>query len=167
MNKLYNYLEKSGDAIAVGVGVLCILIFIIGIVTGFSSAGYDMSTDLTTMENKSDINFFNSGLILAIVLGLLCIVLMLLGIFWDLFRNFKTGSKLLFGFGALIVAFFVLYSTSSYDTGGRFAAYWSKDPFYITENLSKFISAGLYSLLGLAAVAFITIIVFEVRNFFK
>ena len=59
---MYNKLVKYGDAISVGLGVLCILIFIIGIVTGFNSAGYDMGTDLTTMQDKSNINFFNSGL---------------------------------------------------------------------------------------------------------
>lgn len=164
---MYNKLVKYGDAIAVGLGVLCILIFVIGIVAGFSSAGYDMNTDLTSMADKSNINFFNSGLYLTIILGVLCVVLMIGGIIWDLVRNFKSGSKFLFGFGILIIIFFILYSTSSYDTGGRFAAYWSKDPFYITEGLSKFISAGLYSLLGLAAVAFLSIVIFEVRNFFK
>jgi hypothetical protein len=167
MNKLYNYLEKSGDAIAVGLGMLCIVIFIIGIITGFSSSGYDMSTDLTTIEDKSEINFFNSGLVITIALGVLCVILMFVGIFWDLFRNFKTGSKFLIGFGVLIVVFFILYSTSSHDSGGRFDAYWSKDPFYITESLSKFISAGLYSLVAMSALAFLSIVVFEIRNFFK
>jgi len=164
---MYNKLVKYGDAISVGLGVLCILIFIIGIVTGFNSAGYDMGTDLTTMQDKSNINFFNSGLYLTIILGILCVALMFIGIIWDLVRNFRSGSKMLIGFGVLIIAFIVFYSTSAYDTGGRFDAYWSKDPFYITQGLSKFISAGLYSLMGLAAVAFLSIIVFEIRNFFK
>lgn len=164
---MYNKLVKHGEAFAVGFGLLCILIFAVGIIQGFNSAGYDMNTDLTTMEDKSQINFFNSGLYITIFLGVLCILLMLGGIFWDLIRNFKSGSKFLIGFAVLIVVFFVLYSTASYDSGGRFGAYWSKDPFYITEGLSKFISAGLYVLFGLSAIAVMAIIVSEIRNFFK
>ena len=74
---MYNKLVKYGDAIAVGLGVLCILIFVIGIVAGFSSAGYDMNTDLTSMADKSNINFFNSGLYLLMIQ---VDVLMLIGV---------------------------------------------------------------------------------------
>lgn len=166
MNKLYNYLIKDGDAIAVGASAILFIIFSLGIYFGATSGGYTLS-ELTNMPDKSQVNIFNSGLWMMIIMTVLAIVLMLGGVFLDIIRDFKTGSKSLIGFGIVFVAFIVLYYTSSPDTGGRFAAYWSKDPFFITEGLSKFISAGLYSLMGLSIVAFLLILFFEIRSFFR
>ncbi len=166
MIKLYNYLVKDGDAIAVGVSAFLFLIFALSVYFGAQSGGYNLS-ELTDMQDKSKVNCFNVGLWMMIVMTILAIVLMIGGVFWELIRNFKTGSKTLLGFGALVVAFIILYFTSSHDTGGRYAAYWSNPEFHINEGISKFISAGLYSLMGLTLVAFVLIIVFEVRSFFK
>lgn len=166
MTKLYNYLIKDGDAIAVGISAVLFIIFSLGIYLGASSGGYSLS-ELTDRKDLSDVNCFNSGLWMMIIMTILAIVLMLGGVFLDIFRDFKNGSKSLLGFGAVLIAFIVLYYTSSPDTGGRFGAYWSKDPFFITESLSKFISAGLYSLMGLSVVAFLLIIFYEIRSFFR
>jgi hypothetical protein len=165
MNKLYNYLVKDGDAIAVGVSAVLFVIFGLGIYLGSSSGGYSLS-ELTDMEDLSQINCFNPGLWTMIWMCFIAVVLMILGIVWDIFRNYKSGSKSVYGFLAIIAAFVVLYFTSSHDTGGRFDAYWAKD-FGITEMLSKFISAGLYSLGLLTFLAFLLILVFEIRAFFK
>lgn len=165
MNKLYNYLVKSGDAITVGVSVVLFVVFGLGIYLGSSSGGYSLS-DLTTMEDLSQVNCFNPGLWTMIWMFFLATLLMLSGIIWDIFRNFRSGSKTIYGFLAIVVAFIVLYFTSSHDSGGRFDTYWAKD-FGITETLSKLISAGLYSLGLLTVLAFVLIVVFEVRSFFK
>jgi hypothetical protein len=165
MTKLYNYLVKNGDAVAVGVSAILFIIFALGIYTGSQSGGYNLS-ELIDRKDLSDVNCFNSGLWMMIIMTILAIVLMILGVFTDLFKNFKSGSKSIIGFGLIVVAFIVLYYTSSHDTGGRFDAYWAPD-FGITEGLSKFISAGLYSLLGLTVVSFLLIIFFEIKSFFK
>jgi hypothetical protein len=165
MNKLYNYLVKDGDAIAVGVSAILFVVFGLGIYLGSSSGGYSLS-ELTDMEDLSQVNCFNPGLWTMIWMFFIALVLMLLGIVWDIFRNYKSGSKTVYGFLAIILAFVVLYFTSSHDTGGRFDAYWAKD-FGISETLSKLISAGLYSLGLLTLLAFLLILVFEVRAFFK
>jgi uncharacterized membrane protein len=165
MTKLYNYLVKSGDAMAVGLSAILFIIFSLGIYLGSSSGGYDLN-DLIDREDLTDVNCFNPGLYIMIIMTILAIVLMILGIFTDLVKNFKSGSKTILGFGVLVVAFIVLYYTSSYDSGGRFATYWSPE-FGITEGLSKFISAGLYTVGGLTFVSFILILFFEVRSFLK
>jgi hypothetical protein len=165
MNKLYNYLVKDGEAIAVGVSAILFVVFGLGIYLGSSSGGYSLS-ELTDMEDLSQVNCFNPGLWTMIWMFFIALVLMLLGIVWDIFRNYKSGSKTVYGFLAIILAFVVLYFTSSHDTGGRFDAYWAKD-FGISETLSKLISAGLYSLGLLTLLAFLLILVFEVRAFFK
>jgi Ni/Fe-hydrogenase subunit HybB-like protein len=61
MNKLYNYLVKDGDAIAVGVSAVLFAVFALGIYLGSSSGGYSLS-ELTNMEDLSQINCFNPGL---------------------------------------------------------------------------------------------------------
>lgn len=165
MNKLYNYLVKDGDAIAVGVSAVLFVVFGLGIYLGSSSGGYSLA-DLTTREDLSEVNCFNPGLWTMIWMFFIATLLMIAGVIWDIFRNFKGGSKTVYGFLAIIVSFVVLYVTSSHDTNGRFNAYWAKD-FGITESLSKLISAGLYSLGLLTLVAFVLILVFEVRSFFK
>lgn len=165
MNKLYNYLLKDGDAIAIGVSALLFIIFGLGIYLGSSSGGYNLS-ELTTMQDLSEVNCFNPGLWMMIAMIFVATFLMIAGITWNIFSNFKSGSKAIYGFLVIILAFVVLYFTSSHDTGGRFDAYWAKD-FGITVTLSKLISAGLYSLGLLTLVAFVLILVFEVRAFFK
>lgn len=166
MTKLYNYLVKSGDAMAVGLSAILFIIFALGIYLGSSSGGYNLN-DLLEREDLTDVNCFNPGLIMAIVLTVIAVVLMVLGIFTDLFKNFQSGSKTVLGFGVLVVAFLVLYFTSSHDTGGRYAAYWSNPEFHINESISKFISAGLYTVGALTLVSFLLILFFEVKSFFK
>ncbi|MBK8516901.1 MAG: hypothetical protein IPL55_11675 [Saprospiraceae bacterium] len=166
MTKLYNYLVKDGDAIAVGFSALMFILFAASVYFGAQSGGYDLSS-LTDMQDKSNVNIFNLGLYIVMILGAIAVFLMLFGIFWDLIKNFKTGSKTIMGFGAIVVAFVIFYFTSSHDSGGRFDAYWSTDPFNITVGLSKFISAGLYTLMSLTLLSFLLILFFEIRSFFK
>ncbi|MBK9735187.1 MAG: hypothetical protein IPO92_09565 [Saprospiraceae bacterium] len=166
MTKLYNYLIKDGDAIAVGLGAICIIIFALGIYFGSNSGGYVLS-ELTDAPDKSKINCFNAGLIIMIAMIIISILLMVFGVMWDLLKDFKAGVQTMIGFGVMLAVFLVLYFTSSPDTGGRFAAYWSKEPFFITEGLSKFISAGIYTTGILTAVAVLAMVFYEVRSIFK
>ena len=166
MAKLYNILLKDGDGIAVGFSALMFILFGVSVYLGSTSGGYDLST-LTDMPDKSNVNIFNVGLYTVIILGFIAVALTIFGILWDIFKNFKTGSKSILGFGAIVVAFLGFYFTSAHDSGGRFDAYWSQDPFYITEGLSKFISAGLYTLIALTFVSFLLILFYEVKSFFK
>jgi len=165
MTKLYNYLVKSGDALAVGLSAILFIIFALGVYLGSSSGGYNLN-DLLEKEDLTDVNCFNPGLYIMLILTFLAIVLMLLGIFSDLFKNFKSGSKTVMGFGLMIAIFIVLYFTANHDSGGRFAAYWSPE-FHISEGISKFISAGLYTVMGLTLVSFLLILFYEVKSFFK
>jgi hypothetical protein len=166
MTKFYNYLVKDGDAIAVGLSAVLFIIFALSVYFGAQSGGYDLST-LTDMPDKSNVNCFNVGLWMMIILGIVAIILMVAGVFWDLIRNFKSGSKSIIGMVAIFAAFMALYFTSSHDTGGRYDAYWSNPEFHINESISKFISAGLYSLMGLTVLAFVLILFYEIKSFFR
>lgn len=166
MTKIYNYLVKDGDAIAVGLSAVLFIVFSLSVFFGAQSGGYDLST-LTDMPDKSNVNCFNVGLWMMIILGILAIILMIAGVFWDLIRNFRSGSKSLIAFAGMLGVFIVLYFTSSHDTGGRYDAYWSNPEFHINESISKFISAGLYSMMLLTVIAFALILLYEVKSFFR
>lgn len=166
MINLYNFLKQRGETLAVGFGVLFAIVFAITIYMGTQSGGYSLAT-LSDIEDKSQVNCFNFGLWTMIIMIIASFAMMLLGVIGDIFKNARKGKGSIIGFSLIILAFIVLYFTSSYDTGGRYDAYWSKDPFYITENLSKLISAGMYTMGILTVVAFLSIIVFEIRAFFK
>jgi len=166
MTRFYNYLVKNGDAVAVGVSGILFLIFALGIYYGTSTGGYTLS-ELIEKDDLTDVNCFNSGLWMMIIMTILAILLMIVGVFVDLFSNFKSGSKTIIGFGLMAVAFIVLYFTSSHDSGGRYDAYWSNPEFHINESISKFISAGLYTVMGLTLVSFMLILFYEVKSFFK
>lgn len=163
---LYRNLVKHGDAIAVGFSVLMSVLFALSVYFGAKSGGYELST-LTERADKSDINCFNFGLWLMFIMSMAAILLLIGGVLWDLFRNIKTGAKSIIGFGAVILIFIILFFTSSHDTNGRYAAYWSQPEFHINESISKFISAGLYTMIGMAVLSFILIILFEVKALFK
>lgn len=166
MINLYNFLKQRGETLAVGFGVLFAVVFAITIYMGTKSGGYSLST-LSEMEDKSQVNCFNFGLWTMIVMIIFSFIIMLFGVFSDIIKNAKKGKGTIIGFGLIILTFVALYFTSSYDSGGRFDAYWSKDPFYITESLSKFISAGMLTVGILTIVAFLSILIFEIRAFFK
>jgi hypothetical protein len=164
---MYNFLLRNGQAVALGIGVLVVIIFFAAALSGLSSAGYTAGTDLVA-EYKSEIpnmNFFNFGLRATIVL---LIVGSLLALGFGLLRlvtNLKGNVKTLATVVGLFALFFILYSTSSMETTGKMALTHAK--FDINEGSSKLISAGLKTtlLLGLGAVG--AIFVSEIRNFFK
>ncbi|HMR88646.1 MAG TPA: hypothetical protein PKD51_10855 [Saprospiraceae bacterium] len=161
---MYNFLVKNGTAVAMGVGSLVTLIFIGTVWAGLSSSGYDTSTDLMAVDYKN-FNGFNVGIYLTIVLSVIAILLMLGGVILDLIQNRKTSMKMVIGIIALIVVFIVLYSTATFDTGGKWDALNAE--FKVGEKASKFISAGIWTCGILLVISVLSIVVSEVKNFFK
>jgi len=161
---MYNYLVKNGTAVAMGIGSLVTILFVISVMLGLSGSGYDTSTDLLTVDYKS-INAFNLGLYLTVFLGVVAILLMLLGVIMDLVKNRKSSMKMILGILVLIVVFVILFVVSDYETGGNWD--YLNSEFNVAESSSKFISAGIWTCAILLFVAGMSIAVSEVRNFFK
>ena len=161
---MYNFLSKHGTSAAMGLGTLVTIIFIISLIMGLSSSGYDTSTNLLDINYK-EVTAFNSGLFLTMVLCVVALLLMLGGVIIDLAKNYKTSMKMIIGIVALIIMFIILYTTATYNTGGKWD--FLNSEFKITENSSKLITAGINTcgILALAAIA--SIVISEVRNFFK
>lgn len=165
---MYKFLTKNGQSLALGLGVLVIAIFLINIYSGFSSAGYDMSTDLNKLSDaeQADISFFNTGIWLTRAMIILAFVLafVVFGIA-DLIKFPKNAIKFAIGVLGLAIVFYALYASSSFDTGGRLAKL--NDDFDITPTISKFISGGIKTTLGLLGFSALAIIAGEVWALFK
>lgn len=161
---MYNFLVKNGTALAMGVGTLVTVLFIASVMIGLSSSGYDTSTDLLTVDYKS-INAFNLGISLTALLSLIAIIFMFAGIGMDLYKNRKTSMKMVLGIIALIIIFVILYSTAKFDTGGRWD--FLNSEFKVGETASKLITAGIWTTVILLVLSTLSIVVSEIRNFFK
>ena len=165
---MYKFLTKNGQSLALGLGVLVIAIFLISIYSGFSSMGYDMSTDLNKLTDaeQANIGFFDSGIALTVAMIIIAFALafVVFGIF-DLVKFPKNAIKFAIGVLGLAIVFYALYATSSFDTGGRLAKL--NEDFEITPTISKFISGGIKTTLGLLGFSVIAVVVGELWALFK
>ena len=165
---MYKFLTKNGQSLALGLGVLVIAIFPISIYSGFSSAGYDMSTDLNKLSDaeQAEISFFDAGIGLTVAMIIVSFLLafVVFGIF-DLIKFPKNAVKFAIGVLGLAIVFYALYATSSFDTAGRLAKL--NDDFDITPTISKFISGGIKTTLGLLGFSAFAVVVGELWSIFK
>lgn len=165
---MYKFLTKNGQSLALGLGVLVIAIFLINIYTGFNAANYDMSVDLNKLpdEEIAGIGFFDTGIFLTVcMIGIAFFLAFVVFGLTDLIKFPKNAIKI--GGGLLVIGliFFALYSTSSFDEAGRFAKL--NNDFDITEGISKFISGGIKTTLGLLIFSGIALVVGELWSAFK
>ena len=164
---MYKLLTKYGQTGALLVGIAVTAIFLITVMSGLSSAGYDMGTDLNALDDeaKAAIGFFDAGLWLTIVLAVIAIALafIVFGV-WDLIKYPKQAIKFLIGFVVLIILFFILYSSANPEVIGFEDKMMEND---ITPGISKFISAGIWTTIGLGSLAFLAMVLSEIRNAFK
>ncbi|MDF1698141.1 MAG: hypothetical protein P1U56_19995 [Saprospiraceae bacterium] len=165
---MYKFLTKNGQTMALGLGVLVIAIFLISIFMGFSDMGYNMSTDLNKLSDaeQADIGFFDAGIKLTVFMIAISFLLafVVFGIF-DLIKFPKNAIKFAIGALGLAIVFYALYATSSFDTGGRLTKL--NDDFAITPAISKFISGGIKTTLGLLGFSVFAVIVGELWALFK
>jgi len=164
---MYKLLTKYGQTGALLIGIAITAIFLITALSGLSSAGYDMGTDLNALDDeaKAAIGFFDAGLWLTIILAVIAIALafVVFGV-WDLIKYPKQAIKFLIGFVVLLGIFFILYSTASAEVVGFEDKMMENE---ITPGISKFISAGIWTTIGLGGAAFLAMVLSEIRNAFK
>lgn len=155
---MYNFLIKHGQVVAFGLGLLLILIFFGGV-----SAGMEQFSMLPEDQQKTS-DIFNFGLYAAIVLTVLCAAIAILFGIYHVVDNPKGSLKGLIGIVALLAIFFIARSMAAPDTGSLAE---TAQEFNVTPEQSATISGALVTALVMAAIAAVTVIVSEVRNFFK
>lgn len=163
---MYKFLTKNGTFVAFGIGVLITVAFLVGAIFGLKADGFDAGTDLTTMKDKfSDMGYFNIGLYLTLALLVACVVALIVFMIVDVFKFPKQTIKGIIGFVGLIIVFFIIKSVAKVEVGPL----WTRlsADFNITDGVSKTISAGIWITIILLVGATLTMIVSELRNFFK
>jgi hypothetical protein len=106
---------------------------------------------------------FDLGIYAAILLLAIAIVLLLGGIIWDMTRNFRTGYKTLYIFGAILGIFILIMLFTPSDADGRLAQYWGPR-FKISALVSKVISSGLIGAIIMVAVTIALIFYYEIKQ---
>lgn len=164
---MYKFLTKNGPTAALLLGLAIVAIFLISVFSGMGAAGYDMGTDLNDLPDdaKAAIGFFDLPIKLTVILAVLCAFLAFVAFgVWDLIKFPKSAIKFLIGFVVLLVIFFALKSSASPLMPG-FEDKMTENG--ITDNISTFISAGIWTTIGLAVAAVAAMVLSEIRNAFK
>lgn len=169
MKKLFDFLTKGGQSIALGISVVSIVIILAQVFLGLGSEGYEVSTDLNEiLKNKDSVqtfDFFNMAIIIPIVLIVAIAVALVL---FTVLGVVKFPKESLIGgaaFVVLLAVFGILYATAQHETSGKIVE--TMQQFNVGEGASKAISAGIKVTLGLAVLSAVAMIVGEVRNAFK
>jgi len=156
---MYKYLSKNGQLLAFGLGALLTALFLISWLGGQASLDAlpddeQYKTGIFDVGILGATAFFAIGALLAVGFGI-----------YQTATNFKNSAKGLIGIVALIVIFVIAYSTATPDKGGVVGATALK--MGVSDNTQKLIDGGMITTYILLGIALVSLIVLEIRNFFK
>lgn len=165
---MYQFLTKNGQALAFGLGLVLIVLFLLFALPTAGEYQFD------TMENEQirEVSIFNFGLWSAIILTVIAAAAMIIFGVAQVASNFKKSFVGILGFLALLVIFFIGYSISDGEPEtARLAAaiqnFETSQQTDLTPGNLKFISGGIITSLVLMGLAVIALVVTGVINFFK
>ncbi len=168
---MYSFLNKYGQAMAFGIGVLITVIFLAAI---FSA---DASTlDLLLQNDKSpeayDTGIFDFGIWISLALTVLAFVVAVIFGVAQMASNPKGSLKGIAGLAALVIIMFVAYSMASGEAtdpeiANAINKFETSQEATITPGNLKFISGSIITALVMMGLAILTLIVFGVRSIFK
>lgn len=165
---MYKLLTKNGQLFALVLGVVSAAIALFSIVSGIKGAGYSMSDDLNQiMKNNPEatFDFFNPAVyIVAALVGLALVAWLIFGAV-GLFSNPKGSIKFIIAFVVIAIVVFILYNMAVNESSGKI--YELIQTRGISDHISKMISAGIKTTVGLIFLSVFAIISMEVVNAFK
>lgn len=156
---MYKTLTRNGQMFAFGLGLLITVAFLISVFSGIEEFN-GMSK-----EGQYETGIFNLGLYAVAGLTILGVAAMFIFGILQIVTDLKGSIKGLAGFGVMLLIFAIAYSTAEVESGG----FWDplmKD-FGVTEGASKFITGAIWTCLAMIAIAVVTFVLSEIRNFFK
>jgi len=160
MTKLYQIMAAHGQRIALAVGLVVCVIFMVSVF-----AGLEEFSQLSKQDSYGT-HIFDFGLVGAIVMTFVAIgALVFFGVY-QVATHFRQSIKGIIGTGVIVAAFFVLYATASGEATGAVAATMEKVG-GITPGILKFIKAGNTSMLLMILAAFLILVAGEIRNALK
>ena len=156
---MYNFLVKNGQSLAFIIGTVITVLFLV-----FALSGMEEFSN-TPEEMQDQTNIFNFGISSAVGLTIIAFVGWVLFSLFQIVTNLGGSLKGVLGAAVLVGVFLVAYFTATVETSGPIYEAAVKQG--VTDGNSKFISGGITTALILVAVAAISFILFEIRNFFK
>ncbi|MCP9236258.1 hypothetical protein [Lewinella sp. JB7] len=168
---MYSFLNKYGQALAFGIGVLITVIFLAAI---FSA---DANTRELLLQNDKtpetyETGIFNFGIYISLLLtGLAFVVALIFGVA-QMASNPKGSLKGIAGLIGLALILFIGYSMASGEATdpeivNAINKFETSQEATITSGNLKFISGAILTALIMLGLAFLTLVVFGIRGIFK
>jgi len=156
---MYKTLTRNGQMFAFGLGLLITVAFLISVFSGIEEFN-GMSK-----EGQYETGIFNFGLYAVVALTILGVAAMFIFGILQIVTDLKGSIKGLAGFGVMLIIFAIAYSTATVESGG----FWDPlmEDFGVTDGASKFITGAIWTCLAMIAIAVVTFVLSEIRNFFK
>lgn len=165
---MYTFLNKYGQALAFGIGVLIVILFLIPILTADAS-----TLDQLQGDNRSyETGIFNFGIWVSIILiGLAFVVAIVFGIM-QMISNPKGSLKGLAGLAILVVIMLVGYSMASGEATdpeivNAINKFETSQEATLTPGNLKFISGSIITAVVMLGLAVLALVVFGIRGIFK
>lgn len=162
---MYKFLTKNGLLVALGVGVLVIIVHFASVFAGLEAFNQIPADDL---EQKplliaTGSELVGPGITLTVVLFVIAAIAMLgFGIF-QVATNPKGAIKGIAGLALIAVIFGIGWGMS----GNEVLEVWDEKGFGITPTISKYVGASVFVSLAMLALAALGLVGSEIRNFFK
>ncbi len=164
---MYKFLNKHGQTLAFGLGLLITIIFMAG---AFPTAG-EFDFESMSDEEISKIGIFDFGLKAAVGLAILTAVALVLFGIYHIATDLKGSVKGLIGIAALVGLFFIAYSMADGIPTGSIAGavekFAASGNGQISEANLKFIGGGITTTVILIMVAAASFVIAEIVNFFR
>ena len=162
---MYNFLTKNGQLFAFLLGAISTIIVVGSILGNSNKALLDNPEAAKMAPEIANTGILNTGLNITVMLVVIALGAAIIFGLLNLVTDFKGSLKFIIGFAVMIIAFFVLKSTSDHETVGKIVE--TMKEFNVGEGLSKGISAAIKGTIGMAIVAVGSMIIFEIVNIFK
>jgi len=150
--------------VALGVGVLFIILHFVGI-SGGIEAFSEIPDDPQSKAERLDVGSKMVGLGLTVTMILLVIAFIAMlgfGIF-QVATNLKGALAGIGGLAVILIIFGIGYSMSA----GEVLPVWDEKGFGITPTISKYVSGAVFASAVMIGLAVLGLVVSEIRNFFK
>lgn len=170
---MYAFLNKYGQLLAFGIGVLITIIFLGGIFSAPDTTFETLASE-SAGEEKYETNIFNFGMYAA---GLLVVVAVAAALIFGIMQfagNPKGSIKGLAGLAVLAIIVFVGYSSANGDIASEsaeiqnaIAKFEDSNETTFTGGNLKFISGSILAAMVMIGLSILTLVVFGIRSIFK
>lgn len=166
---MYSFLNKHGQMLAFGLGVVVTVIFFVSILTSSELDGVGPSMGA---QAAYDSTLFNFGLSMSLFMTVVAAVAALFFGLSQMFGNLKGSLKGLIGLAAVAGLMFVAYATASGEPDHptivkAVETFESSQGADLTVGNMKFISSAIITALVLLVASFVALIGFGIRSIFQ